>query len=274
MSRRIQALENELGVSLFERDATGVRLTVAGRRFLGRVRVAFADIDNAVRSAGAAGRGAEGVIRIGIFPSMISGFLGELLNDFRTSHPAIALDFVEGSQRQHIANIFERRLDIAFVIEPPYAPGLDAETFWTERIFVALPVSHPLAGCESVDWEYLTDERFILGAGATSAELYDRLAKGIGSTGRALFVQYCEVCHDTLMQLVALGVGVSFVADLNVGRRYSEVAFRPLANQVDDLSYCALWLPGNDNPALRRLLSLARAKSAERRSQSSSESTP
>ena len=56
VSRRVRALEDKLGVSLFERDSTGVRLTEAGRRFLERTRPALSEIDHAMKAAASAGR--------------------------------------------------------------------------------------------------------------------------------------------------------------------------------------------------------------------------
>ena len=67
------------------------------------------------------------------------------------------------------------------------------------------------------------------------------------------------------MQFVALGFGLSLLSDSSTAIPYPGVAFRPLAGEEDRVSYSAVWLPGNDNPALRRFLSLARSKSAERR---------
>jgi len=61
VSRRVKALEDGLGVSLFERLRTGVRVTVAGARFFEEIRGPFVAIDDAVKSAGVAGRGAAGV---------------------------------------------------------------------------------------------------------------------------------------------------------------------------------------------------------------------
>ena len=89
VSRRVRALEDKLGVSLFERDSTGVRITEAGRRFLDRTRPALAEIDHAMKAAASAGRGAEGVIRIGtswdIITVSIRQSLSTLLRAQRTS---------------------------------------------------------------------------------------------------------------------------------------------------------------------------------------------
>ena len=69
VSRRIRSLEDTLGVSLFERSHGGVRITAAGARFFDRARSALAQLDYAVKTAGAAGRGENGHLRIGIFSS-------------------------------------------------------------------------------------------------------------------------------------------------------------------------------------------------------------
>ena len=269
VSRRVQALENQLGVSLFERHVNGVRVTLAGRLFLDRTRLALAEIDRAVQSAGAAGRGAEGVVRVGILPSMLSGFLGDLLRDFRTEHPGVALDFFEGSALEQIARIIERRLDVAFVIEGYDVPSCDVERLWSTRICVALPDQHPLAGCDAVDTEYLKDEHLIFGRDATGAEFYRHVANRLeGFEGKPSIESY-NISQDAVMQLVGRGFGFSFVAETSTATRYPDVVFRALASEGDQLSYSALWLPGNDNPALRRLLSLARVKAAERRSEPS-----
>lgn len=263
VSRRVQALEDGLGVSLFERHASGVRLTEAGRRFLEQARSALSDIDHAVKNAAAAGRGVEGSIRIGILPSMIPDFLGDLLNDFRTSHPAIALDFVEGFTREHIASLFDRRLDVAFVTGARRVPGCDAQILWTARIRVALPDQHPLAGCDVIDWEYLKDEEFILGRGANDAGLYQHGAERLERFGRKAAIKSYDISQDAVMQLVKLGFGLSLASVCDSESQYPGVVHRPLAGDDSSIAYCAIWLPGNDNPSLRRFLSLARSKAAE-----------
>ena len=55
---------------------------------------------------------------------------------------------------------------------------------------------------------------------------------------------------------------ISFVSVAGTATRYSEVVFRPFATADDVLPYSAVWLPGNDNPAFRRFLSLARSMSS------------
>ncbi len=265
VSRRIQALEDELGVSLFERQSNGVRPTIAGQRFFERTRTAFAEIDLAVKNAAAAGRGEEGAIRIGVLPSLLSGFLRDVLSEFRETHPRVIFDFLEGSPEKLVAHMLERRLDIAFVVSGTPTPGCDAEALWSSGIYIALPDRHPLAGCDAIDWGLLKDEHFVFGREATAAGFDDHATERIARIGGRVSLAMHDISQDLVMQFVALGFGLSLASDLSPTIPYPGVAFRPLAGEDHHVSYSAVWLPGNDNPALRRFLSLARSKSAERR---------
>ncbi|MFZ3181201.1 MAG: LysR family transcriptional regulator [Methylocystis silviterrae] len=258
VSRRVQALENELGVSLFERQLSGVRLTVAGKRFFDRTRAAFAEIDHAVANAMAAGRGAEGVIRIGILPSTINGCLSELLYNYRAAHPAVAMEYFECPAPDQIARIMDRHLDVAFLVDGTPAPGCDIERYWNAGVYVALPDQHPLAGCDIVDWDLLKDEHFILGREAIDAGLDRIAADHIAGFGGRMSLETHDISQDAVMKLVGMGFGLGLMNDANVSICYPDVTFRQLPHNDSHLGFCAVWLPGNDYPALRRFLSLAR----------------
>ncbi len=264
VSRRVRALEDELGVSLFERESGGVRVTEAGRRFFDRSRAGLAEIDFAIRSAGKAGCGGEGAVRIGILSSLSVGFLRDLLARFREEHAAVAVDILEGSTREHIAGINERRLDIAFVAGEPQAPRCDVAPLWQARVFIALPDGHPQAKATELCWDLLKDERFILSREAPGPEIHDFVIQRLASLGFSPSVERYHVGRETLMHLVALGFGISVMSETGTATKYPGVVFRPLPADQDLLPYSAIWLPGNDNPALRRLLSLARSMSQVR----------
>jgi DNA-binding transcriptional LysR family regulator len=259
VSRRVRALEDKLGVSLFERDNTGVRITEAGRRFLERTRPALAEIDHAMKAAASAGRGAEGVIRIGILSSVSSGFLRNLLGHYHCFHPAIAIDIVEGSANEHVARITERQIDIAFVTGTPQASHCDTVLLWETRVFAALPGWHSLASDNAIQWDSLKDEQFIVSRDAPGPEIHDYIVRRTAAFGRSPTVERHGVGRETLMHLVALGLGISIASEAATSTQYPDVIFRPFDTMEDMLTYSAVWLPGNDNPALRRFLSLARS---------------
>jgi len=87
VSRRVRELEDELGVSLFERHHAGVRITNAGVRFLQEARAALLQLDQAVKTATAAGSGTIGRISIGILSSIGTGYLRDLIEVYRSRTP-------------------------------------------------------------------------------------------------------------------------------------------------------------------------------------------
>lgn len=264
VSRRMRALEDELGVSLFERHLNGVRPTVAGQRFFKRTRTALSEIDYAIKNAASAGRGAEGLIRVGAPPSECSDFLCDALCAFQKAQPNVVFDYIAWPPWKSVAGIMERRLDVAFVVDGTPTPGCDIDNLWSAEICVALPAEHPLSGCEAIEWEFLKDERFIIGRDAMGAGLDDYANKKIARIGNSISLATYDVSQDWVMRLVARGFGVSLVNGPATQISYPGVTFRPFAGGNARISYCAVWFPGNDNPALRRFLSLARSMSSER----------
>ena len=85
VSARVKALEEDLGILLFERYARGVRLTEAGRHFVERVAVGIDQLDHAVKTAGMAAAGECGRLRIGIHALIPGSFLVELIAQYRGS---------------------------------------------------------------------------------------------------------------------------------------------------------------------------------------------
>jgi len=162
VSRHVRALEDHLGVSLFERYRTGVRVTNAGARFLQQAREALAQLDQASKLAGAAGRGADGQLRIGIVSSMGAGFLRELIQAYSERHPDVAIQIVEGASSEHISLVRKRRLDVAFLADASDATDCDVAPLWNERLFVVLPQGHPLCDRKAVEWQALRNEHFII----------------------------------------------------------------------------------------------------------------
>jgi DNA-binding transcriptional LysR family regulator len=259
VSRRLRSLEDTLGVSLFERGVYGVRLTDAGRRFLDKAQLGLTEIDEAVRAAGAAGRGADGAIRIGILSSISAGPVRDLLSAYCEVYSDVALSVADGAATAHIAALTERRLDIAFLTGAPPASQCDALVIWSAQIFVAIPDHHLLAKTPSLDWPALRGEHFIITRDAPGPEIHDHIVRRAAAFGHSPSVEPCNVRRETLMHLVGLGFGISLISESGTATRYPNVVFRPLISPEDVLPYSAVWLPQNDNPALRRLLSLARA---------------
>jgi hypothetical protein len=94
--------------------------------------------------------------------------------------------------------------------------------------------------------------------------LCERLTRRLPDPNRGA-MQKLNVGRDTLMHLVAMGLGISLTTEATAATRFPKVVFRPIARNDELLQFSAAWLPHNDNPALRRFLSLARTLTKDRR---------
>lgn len=257
ISRSIRALEDHLGASLFHRQTTGVTLTYAGERFLRKARHGLRIINEGKRSIGVIGRGEEGALRLGIFSSLASGFLSELLRVHEKQHKKVRVDFVDGDPAELVAAVRQLRLDVAFITGT--RDWIDCETtqLWSERVFTVLPDWHPLADKQQLRWDDLVEENFIVSEVAGGEEIQNYLIQRLAELGRSPIVEPQKVGRDNLFSLVALGRGLTLTSEATTGARFSGTVYRPMDGEL--LPFSAVWSPNNDNPAFRRLLSLAKS---------------
>jgi DNA-binding transcriptional LysR family regulator len=272
LSRHVRELEEQLGVSLFERDGTGVRVTNAGIDFFQSIEGPVHQIQDAASSASAAGRGAIGRLNVGILSSMATGFLRELIQIYRARHPNVTVRILEGASADNITAVRNRRLDIAFIVDTTEAKGCDKVTLWTERIFAVLPQQHALSRKSVIDWTDLQSEQIIVRQSERDPVLCERLTRCLSGGGQIPVVQKLNVGRENLMNLVAIGGGIGLTSEATTATPFPKVAFRPIAGDDALLQFSAAWLPHHDNPALRQFLSLARRMAKERQRRASTHS--
>jgi len=259
VSRRVRDLEDHLGASLFQRHSGGVLLTLAGQQFLRRARKALRQIGQGARDVAAIGCSEDGCIKVGIFSSLASGFLSELLRAFNKSHARVRIEFIDGDPADHVAAIRQFRLDVAFITGTSEWSDCETEQLWSERVFAVLPSDHRLGGKQELDWHDLAGERFIVSDGAPGPEIHDYLVQRLAKLGHHPEIHAQFVGRDNLLSLVAVGRGLTLTSEASTAAQFPGIVYRPLADEV--LPFCAVWSPRNDNPACRRLLSLARSMS-------------
>ena len=256
ISRRIRDVEDRLGVSLFTRHSGGVDLTNAGKRFLGHARHALRQIDRAAKLAGSAGRGERGIVRVGIVSSLASGFIADLLKEYERANAGVHIEYIEGAPSEHVAAVRRFKIDVAFVTARTAPADCETEQLWTEKVFVVLPSDHRLVARKVISWSDLKNEHFLVSETDPGPEIHDFLVKNLADLGQHASVESCAVGRDNLMQIVSFGRGLSLTSEATTGTQFPGVVYRPLS--TDELPFRAVWSPKIDNPALRRLLSLAR----------------
>ncbi|MFD8885143.1 LysR family transcriptional regulator [Streptomyces erythrochromogenes] len=226
VSRQIQTLEDEWGAPLFDRLPRGVRLTEAGRVLLPhaeavgeRLRTARAELD-ALRTLGA------GRLRIGSFSTADAALLPRALAAFRARHPAVAVTRTEGPSAKHLALLATGELDLAVVADTSGRPPRDCTPhhLLDERMYVALPSGHRLAGRTGLRLAELADEEWIA-AGTRPEETLMHSALGGGFRPRTGFVAADWIAKQGF---VAAGLGVTLVPELAASSVRPDLVLVPL----------------------------------------------
>lgn len=257
VSARINALEEDLGILLFERHARGVRLTEAGQHFVERVTTGIGHLDHAVRTAGMVARGEKGSLRIGIYALVPGSFLANLLKQFREQHPGVEFEIVEGTARDSITRLRADRLDMTFVAGSPEFPDCHSRRIWSERLLAALPPRHPLADGAGVTWADLAGDTFIVRHGGTGPQAHDHIVLRLAGRFARLSILRFDVERGTLLSMVAQGYGVTIAGEATSPMLAPGVTFLPILDEPGPLAFSAIWSPHNRNPALGSLLDLA-----------------
>lgn len=210
LSHQVKLLEQELGIELFERSRSGVRLTEAGEIFLLRARRALAEVD-AGREEIAALKGlASGRLIIGAMQAMGELDLPRLLADFHAAYPGVDVSLREDSTRDMFTAVMHGEIDLAIAaldVEPP--AGLEVLPLLREPVLLAVPAGHRLASLGTVAVRQLSDETFVLfKAGTGLRAISERVAEAAGFVPH---VSFQVSSHDRLLALVGEGLGVAFV---------------------------------------------------------------
>jgi DNA-binding transcriptional LysR family regulator len=124
-------------------------------------------------------------------------------------------------------------------------------------------VHHALCDRKEIEWADLRKEHLIVRQSEYDHALCDRLTRRFPDPNRGA-MQKLNIGRETMMHLVAMGLGISFTTEAAIVTPFPKVVFRPIARNDELLQFSAAWLPHNDNPALRRFLSLARTLAKDR----------
>lgn len=155
----VKALEAEIGRSLLERSKHHVRLTGPGYLFLFEARRILAQAERAVQIAQSASNGALHLSHLG---SATLGILPPLLRQFQCDYPSIELNVTMAGTFHQVQMLRRGEVDLGLIRVPiEDSRALKVTVLCEEKMLIAVPADHPLAGYKSVKVEMLAAEPFI-----------------------------------------------------------------------------------------------------------------
>lgn len=226
VSRQISALEGESGMPLFDRLPRGVRLTEAGGTLLPHAEAVLGRLAAARRDLGALRDLTAGRVRVGAFATAQVSLVPRAFTAFRARHPKVGVGVAEGFTPQLVEWLLAGDLDLAVLSTTGSASfdGLDLVPLLVDRMVVALPGGHRLAGERSVALADLADEEWIAGSSRPEDTL---MAHCLRSGFRP---RISLVVADWLAKqgFVAEGLGITLVPSLAVAAVRPDIALVPL----------------------------------------------
>lgn len=162
ISKVIKTLENELGVTLFERLGREIELTDVGHAVFKRAQSVvseFHDLSNEIHDVVNI---KHGEITIGLPPMVGSRFFPSIIGKFKKAYPQVMLKLIEVGSKQVELDVKNGLLDIGVIALPLTESDIESFTFVKEELKVVLRRDHPLANFEKLSLDKLRDEDFIL----------------------------------------------------------------------------------------------------------------
>ncbi len=258
LSQQIRGLEDELGVKLFERTKRQVHLTEAGKVFLERSYLVLAQLEQAIAVTQQIGRGEVGQLVIGFVDSATYTVLPEILRVFREQFPAVKLRLHEMTTAQQIQALHHKQVDIGIVRSAISESGLSVECFLQESLVLALPETHPFSAQTQLSLSTLADELFILFPARMGPVFYEQIIHSCQQAGFRPKVAQEAVQMQTIVGLVAAGLGIAIVPASMQNFHRSGVIYRPLQEQIPKTGLYLTWRQHDSSPVISAFLSLVR----------------
>ncbi len=253
LSQAIRQLEAQLGATLFDRTTRRVELTPAGEALLRDAERILGSIEAAQTRVRLVGAGRTGLLRVGATGLAAYRQLPQLARIATRELPGLELrfepDLLTPAQEQALQ---EDRIDLAVLRPPLRRAGLASRLVARERLVVAVPQSHRLAGDEPVRLAELRDEDFVV-YGVPDSVVDGAVTQACLSAGFLPRRVHAAAQTSILLTLVAAGLGVAVLPEAALALRVQGVQLIPVADEVS-IDLAIAWRREDPSPALARLL--------------------
>ena len=260
VSRQVRDLEEELGVQLFRREKSGLKLTPAGETFLAHARDLLRRSGDAVKQMESFGKRAKEIVTVGYIAPVLASILTPALRRFSQQHSHTEVALREMPPGEQSKALREGRIDLALIGNPcPEVEREFAVTVLTHIPFQAvLPDNHLLALRKRIALSELEQETFIGFAEEKFPGRNTAICAACQAAGFTPRIRHHVENLTALLALAAAGKGVT-LAPAEVGQlAHPQAVFVPLAPPVPLVISVAARRKDDRNPLLQTLLNCCR----------------
>jgi len=240
LSQQIAKLEAELGRPLFDRAARKTTLTEVGAALLDEARAVLSALDRADQRMRQLRDDEGGLVTLGVIPTVAPYLCPALLVEFARDHPTVEVVLHEDFTERVLAGCLAGDLDLVVCALPVDDGRLHVEPLFAEDLVLALPAEHPLGTLARVPLERLAETPFVL-----LNEVHCLGGQTLSFCQQPDFHPpiRCRTAQlTTVLQLVALGHGVSLIPQMAAGTGSGPGwTTRPLDPESPRRTLCLVW---------------------------------
>ena len=208
-SRRIDKLEQALGVRLLERTTRRVALTAVGREFERKVRELLDELDNTLMSLhdGSSHRGGE--VTVACVPSTVNYYATAVIRRYHDANPRVRVRVFDAGANEVLTAVSRGDADFGLNFIGSQEGEIEFQPLLEERFVAACRRDHPVARLKRVSWAQLAQHDYIaVGRASGNRLLLDQALAGLAGRPQSQF----ETQHvTTALGLVEAGLGVAAV---------------------------------------------------------------
>ncbi|GIP22285.1 LysR family transcriptional regulator [Paenibacillus sp. J22TS3] len=233
VTMQIKALEDELGVRLFDRLGKQLVLTHAGKRFLTQIQSVLDKLDEA-RSAVHDNEVLSGTLTISANEVICVYRLPAVFQRFRSQHPGVRLIFRSVPNQELKQALFEGTADVVFMLDEPIrSSGLAVEPLLEETFRLFAAPDHPLTKRTVLQLDDFHGEVFLTNEkGCPYRTMFDRSFEKEGIES----ITYLEFqSAEAIKQCAISGIGIAFLPEIVVEAEVERGELVALPWQIPDL---------------------------------------
>lgn len=265
LSQSIQALEQELGIALFNRTNRSVSLTAVGALWLPHVRLILNKTEALPQVAKRLARGEIGTLRLSFVSTTVYGVLPEIVSRFSAAYPDVEITLQEATSNIQVQALLNNDIDAGLVIAPThrdFPPGLDYHQISSDPLIIAMPQKwldekDEIGDAETINLRDMAHLPLILFPRESSPALHDLITGYYAHLGIEPLLGQQAIQMQTMIGLVSAGMGFALVPNSMRTLQRAGVVYKALTGDSPMMETGLVLHARNAPPSAHNLLQLA-----------------